>query len=240
MDRTKEYVFRVRWGESRATDDAEGEVTGRSEKRPEAGEIRAVLRRFTGEIAQVPPAFSAIKLQGRRAYALARKGETPELAPRTVQVEALELLDTVGAESADFRVRCGKGTYVRSLARDIAVALGTLGYVEYLRRTATGGFGEKHAISLEKLETFRHSAAAFEHLLPVETALDDILALAVTGDEADRVKCGQSLTVPDITTTAGRDALSEGRTLRLMCGDRLIAIAEIREGQVRPVRVMNY
>jgi tRNA pseudouridine55 synthase len=176
----KTYRFTLRWGEARATDDAEGAVTATSEARPGAAEIAAVLPRFTGTIQQVPPAYSALKLAGERAYDLARRGETVELAPRTAEIFALRLLGVIDEDHAEFEVETGKGVYVRSLGRDIALALGTVAHIAALRRLAVGRFTLERAISLDKLEALRHSAAVFEHLLPIETALDDIPAMALT------------------------------------------------------------
>ncbi|HVI88030.1 MAG TPA: tRNA pseudouridine(55) synthase TruB, partial [Dongiaceae bacterium] len=188
MDGAKSYRFTLKFGQQRSTDDAEGEVTARSDIRPEDAAIRAALPGFTGFIQQVPPAFSAIKIGGERAYDLARDGEVVELAPREVRVDAISLTERPSRDEAVFEVRCGKGTYMRSLARDIAQHLGSVGHVSALRRLSVGGFTEKQAISLENLKALGHSPAAFEHLLPVETALDDIPALALTNTEASRLR----------------------------------------------------
>ena len=236
MDGAKTYRFRVRWGEARATLDAEGEVTGTSPVRPTAGSVRAVLPGFTGTIEQAPPAYSALKLGGQRAYALARAGEAVPLAPRQVRIDRLELIEA-GPDSALFEVECGKGTYVRSLARDLAEALGTLGYVAELRRTQCGPFAESQAISLDKLVGFVHSAASF--VLPVATALDDIPALAVTEDEAQRLSRGQPIPVagPDGTRVTG--AAPPNRIARAEASGRLVALVRIEDGTVRPVRVLH-
>ena len=235
MDGAKTYRFIVRWGESRTTDDAEGAVTATSPVRPAEDAIRAVLSRFTGEIDQVPPIYSALKLEGERAYELARRGETPEMASRRVRIDRLDLL-TAGAESAQFEARCGKGTYIRSLARDLAAALGTLGYVSELRRTACGPFTESQAISLDKLTGFVHIAASF--VLPVATALDDIPALAVTEDEAQCLSRGQPIPVsgPDAVRVAV--AGPPNQIVRAHVADRLVALVRIDGALVRPVRVL--
>ena len=151
MDGRKVYRFTVRWGEERDTDDADGRVTATSDARPTRAAIEALLPRFTGTIAQVPPRFSAIKIEGERAYDLARDGETVELAARPVEIHRLELVDMPDADHAEFEAECGKGTYVRALARDIGRALGCFGHVEALRRKAVGPFGENDMISLEQL-----------------------------------------------------------------------------------------
>jgi tRNA pseudouridine55 synthase len=158
MDGRKVYRFTVRWGEERSTGDLEGEVTASSVTRPSRAEIEAVLLRFVGEIMQVPPAYSAIKVDGARAYDLARAGEAVELAARPVHIEALRLLETPDADHASFEVACGKGTYIRSLAQDMGRALGALGHVAALRRIAVGPFREAHMISLEKLGELGHKA----------------------------------------------------------------------------------
>ena len=184
MDGAKAYRFTVRWGEQRDTDDAEGEVVATSDARPAKEQILVVLGNFIGDIEQVPPVFSAIKIEGKRAYALARADQAPEMKPRTIHIEDLKLLSVVDADHAEFEAVSGKGAYMRSLARDLGTALGTVGHIAQLRRIAVGPFDEKQAISLDKLESLRHSAPLLEHLLPVETVLDDIPALALTETEA--------------------------------------------------------
>ena len=188
MDGRKEYRFTLRFGEARATEDAEGEVTATSEVRPDDAAIAGALAAFCGEIEQMPPAFSALKVDGRRAYDLARAGETVELKPRKVLIERLEFLGRPDRDHANFLVGCGKGTYIRSLGRDLAIALGTVGHLSMLRRTAAGPCREAAAISLPKLEALGHIPALFGALAPVATALDDIPALAVTEAQADRLR----------------------------------------------------
>jgi tRNA pseudouridine55 synthase len=195
MDGVKQYRFTIRWGVATDTEDREGEITDRSDVRPDRTAIESVLERFVGEIAQIPPAFSAIKFDGKRAYDLARAGEAPEMRPRNITIEELRLIETPDADHAVLETVCGKGTYVRALARDIALALGTVGHLVALRRTRVGPFDEKSAISLDELGENMHVAAACEHLLPVETALDDIPALAVTESEAGRLRNGQAVSL---------------------------------------------
>ncbi|HSM94935.1 MAG TPA: tRNA pseudouridine(55) synthase TruB, partial [Rhizomicrobium sp.] len=190
MDSQKTYRFTARWGEGRDSDDAEGAVTETSDVRPSREAIEAAIPRFVGEIRQTPPAYSAIKVDGERAYDLARDGEAVELQPRTVLVHEARLLDIPDSDHAVFEMRCGKGTYVRAWVRDIARALGTCGHVSQLRRTSVGGFSEKDSVPLETLGGFMHSPAAFEHLRPISTALDGIPALAVTGPDAVRLRSG--------------------------------------------------
>ncbi len=195
IDGDKEYEFKVKWGEQTATDDREGKVIATSPKRPNEREIRGVLGRFVGQIQQVPPAFSAIKLDGERAYDIARAGDMPELGPRNVMAYSLELTNCIDANHALFHVMCGKGFYVRALARDLALALGTYGHVSQLRRTRVGPFGLDRAISLEKLEDLAHKGAALTALLPIGAALDDIPGLHLTDSEAQRLRTGQSLLI---------------------------------------------
>ena len=232
MDGRKEYRFTLRFGEARATEDAEGEVTATSKVRPDDAAIAGALAAFCGEIEQMPPAFSALKVDGRRAYDLARAGETVELKPRKVLIERLEFLGRPDRDHADFLVGCGKGTYIRSLGRDLAIALGTVGHLSMLRRTAAGPFREAAAISLSKLEALGHIPALFGALAPVATALDDIPALAVTEAQADRLRQGQ----PVLLT---RDAPPSGALVRAELGDRLVALVRSDGTALQPVRVFN-
>ena len=238
VDGRKTYIFTVRWGEERDTDDAEGRVVNTSESRPEHGAIAALLPRFTGTIEQVPPRFSAIKIEGERAYDLAREGESVEIAPREVTINRLELTDRPDADQAVFAAECGKGTYVRALARDIGRALGSFGHVSALRRSRVSPFIESDMISLERLEALCHRAASGEGnladlLLPVATALDDIPALAVSPADAARLNRGQAVLL------RGRDAAVIRGTVRVASGGQLVAIAEIDRGEIVPKRVFN-
>ena len=235
MDGAKTYLFTVRWGESRTTDDGEGEITGSSPIRPSKEAIEAILPGFTGEMDQIPPIYSALKLDGERAYDLARAGKTPEMASRKVRIDRLTLLE-VGPDQARFEMKCGKGTYVRSMARDLATALNTLGYVAELRRTACGPFAETQAISLDKLGEFRHIAASF--VRPVSTALDDIPALAVTEDEAQRLSRGQPIPVLGPDGSRFPEAGPSDQIVRVETSGRLVALARIENGMVRTVRVL--
>ena len=196
MDGRKEYRFTLCFGQARSTEDAEGEVTATSDLRPADAAIRSALAAFVGEIEQVPPAFSALKVDGKRAYDLARAGEAVDLKPRRIVIERLELLGRADTDHADFVVSCGKGTYIRSLGRDLAHSLGTVGYLSALRRTAVGPFREEAAISLPKLEALGHIPALLGALAPVATALDDIPALALTEAQADRLRQGQPVLLP--------------------------------------------
>jgi tRNA pseudouridine55 synthase len=238
VDSRKTYVFTIRWGEERDTDDAEGRVTATNDLRPEAAAIGALLPRFTGTIEQVPPRFSAIKIGGERAYDLARDGEIVEIAPRAVTIHRLDLVETPSLDHAVLTAECGKGTYVRSLARDLGRALGTFGHVCALRRSQVGPFGEEAMISLERLESLCHRAAAGEGhladiLLPIETALDDIPALAVSPADAARLHRGQAVLL------RGRDAAVFRGMVQVASGGQVVAIAEVDRGEIIPRRVFN-
>jgi tRNA pseudouridine55 synthase len=236
----KTYRFTLRWGEARSTDDGEGAVVAESPLRPSRDQILAALPAFRGEIAQRPPDFSAIKCGGARAYALARRGDMPELAPRPVEIACLELLATPEADHADFEAEVGKGTYIRALGRDLGQALGCYAHVTALRRLAVGPFTLDGAISLDKLAAMRHSPAASGHLLPIETALDDIPALALSGEEAEALRCGRVVTPLRPSDRARIDLLEDGATIRATSDGRLVALAAIDKGLIRPVRVMNF
>jgi len=238
MDGRKLYRFTVRWGEERDTDDAEGRVVKTSAARPAETDIRAALPRFTGTVSQVPPRFSAIKIEGERAYDLARDGEVVELEPRPVEIGRLELIGRPDADHAEFEAECGKGTYVRALARDLGRALGTFGHVCALRRTSVGPFGPGDMISLERLEPLWHRAAAGEASLadalkPVETALADIPALAVSRADAARLQRGQAVLL------RGRDAPIIRGVVYVTASGLLVALAEVDHGEIVPKRVFN-
>ena len=238
MDGRKIYQFTVRWGEERDTDDAEGRVVATSEQRPSPDAIRALLPSYTGIIQQVPPRYSAIKIEGERAYDLARDGETVELAPRPVEITRLELVAAPDPDHAVLHAECGKGTYVRSLARDMGRALGCFGHVSALRRVAVGPFGEETMILLEQLEALCHRAAAGEvsfagALMPVETALDDIPALAVSRADAARLARGQAVLL------RGRDAPNFRGPVYATASGQLLALAELDHGEIVPKRVFN-
>jgi tRNA pseudouridine55 synthase len=238
MDGRKRYRFTVRWGEERDTDDTEGQVVKTSEIRPDAEAIRSLLPQFTGLIEQTPPRYSAIKVQGERAYDLARDGEVVDLAPRPVEIHRLSLVEQQDSNSSVFEAECGKGTYVRALARDMGRILGCYGHICALRRTLVGPFGENDMILLEQLEALCNRAASGEGsladaLLPVETALDDIPALAVTRADAARLHRGQAVLL------RGRDAPNCSGTVYVTVAGRLLALAEIGNGELIPKRVFN-
>jgi tRNA pseudouridine55 synthase len=239
MDGAKTYAFEVTWGAATDTDDSQGQVTATSAVRPTIDAINAALPAFTGVIQQIPPDYSAIKVQGRRAYDMARNQEALDLAPRTVTVHAFKLAGIADPDHATFSVDCGKGTYIRALVRDLGQTLGTLGHISALRRTRCGPFHEKQAISLDKLEALGDKAAASDDLLPVGTVLDDIPALALTEEEARRMTNGQSIALWPVAKRSPLTGLDHGMAVQARCGDRLIAVAEVGNGMVRPVRVLN-
>ncbi|MCA3556556.1 tRNA pseudouridine(55) synthase TruB [Aestuariivirga sp.] len=237
MDGRKVYRFTAHWGEERTTDDLEGEVTIRSDRHPTQSEIEAVLPRFTGRIMQAPPTFSAIRVAGERAYDLARAGEAVELAERPVLIEALRLVEVPGPDHATFEVTCGKGTYIRSLARDMGRALGTAAHVSSLRRVAVGPFTEDHMISLENLEELSHKARGGDAikgvLLPIETVLDGIPALAIGEEQARRLKLGQSVLL------RGANAPIAGDAVLVMSGGKPLGIGTVSQGSLKPKRLFN-
>ncbi len=239
MDGAKTYRFTVRWGEARTTDDAEGAVTETSPVRPAAGDIEAVLDRFIGEIEQVPPDYSAIKVDGKRAYALARAHKPAILAPRRVRIDSLTLAGIPDADHAEFQVRSGKGAYMRSLARDLARELGTVGHISALRRTAVGPFTEADAISLDKLDSLGHSAPLEATLLPIETALADIPALALTEAEARRLRLGQSISVLPVANRTPLKQVSQDAIGCAMSEGKPVALVRIKGAEIHPVRVLN-
>lgn len=236
MDGRKIYRFTVRWGEETTTDDTEGTVVARSDERPDPEAIEDILDEFTGEIMQVPPRFSAIKIDGERAYDLARDGETVELEARPILIHRLDLVATPDADTAVFDCECGKGTYVRALARDMGRRLGTRGHVIDLRRLLVGPFGEADMVPIERLESLAEdedAAAVRSTLLPVETALAEIPEVAVNRDGAARLRRGQGVIL------RGRDAPVGSGPVSVTCAGDLVAIGEIEGAELRPVRVFN-
>jgi tRNA pseudouridine55 synthase len=236
MEGRKVYRFAVRWGEERDTDDAEGRVTETSAERPTAEAIGALLPRFTGQITQVPPRFSAVKIAGERAYDLARDGEVVEIAPRTVEIHRLELIEMPDPDHAMLIAECGKGTYVRALARDLGRTLKCLGHVAALRRTAVGPFGEDVALSLDALQRMRSDQGAVVEraaLLPVEAGVAALPALRVSSGDAGRLARGQAVLL------RGRDAPVMEGWVSVSSHGALIALAEVEKGELRPRRIFN-
>ena len=247
MESNKVYRFTIAWGATTASFDREGEVTETSPIRPSAQAVEAALPAFVGEIDQVPPIYSAIKVDGRRAYDLAREGETPELVSRKVTIHSADLVDASDPDRATIEIACGKGTYVRAIVRDLAIAVGACGHVAQLRRVSTGPFGEMSAITLDKLADLVHRGAGLEALLPVETALDDIPALAITDEDAFRLRQGRSIVLvprqvemlrPRLIprTIGGQDA---SRTVSALQDGRIVALCEMRAGRLNPTRVFH-
>jgi tRNA pseudouridine55 synthase len=225
MEGRKSYLFTVAWGAETNTDDAEGEVVERTGRLPERDAVEALLPRFTGAVEQVPPRFSAIKIQGERAYDLARDGEIVELDARTVEIDRLELVAHENGRSV-LEADCGKGTYVRAIARDLGRALGCLGHVAGLRRTRVGPFTEHDAVGIEDVAT---DPAA---LRPVESALADLPSIAVSRDMATRLMRGQPVIL------RGREAPLSGKLYATLNGV-LVAVGDVSRGEFVPHRVFN-
>lgn len=242
QDADKTYSFTISWGEQRDTDDLEGKIIATSDIRPSKEQILAALPRFIGEISQIPPLYSAIKINGERAYDLARAGDFPELKPRQIHIESLELLDAQSNE-ADFLMTCGKGTYVRSIARDLALALGSVGYVSKLRRDRVGIFTLENTISLDNLENMDYLSARHEALLPLQIVLDDIPALTITAEETAKIRNGQVLSFvsrPNFERLSkiGLDT-TEMNVILLTHQNEPVALAEQEKANIKPIRVFN-
>jgi len=239
MDGKKSYRFCVRFGAATETDDAEGRIVAESDRRPSDEEIRAQLPRLIGRISQIPPAYSAIKVDGQRAYDLAREGAPPKLEPREVRIDAFELVARPSADEAIFEVRSGKGAYMRSLARDLGELLGCHGHIATLRRLSVGPFDEGSAIALDRLERLEEGAARSELVLPIETALDGIPALALTSSEANKLRSGQAVPMLSRSQSDRIRDLENGDIVCAMTDGRAVAISRFEAGEIRPVRVIN-
>ena len=240
MEAQKVYRFTINWGISTDSLDREGEITGRSDVRPDVGAVRAALPAFVGEIDQIPPQFSAIKVDGQRAYDLAREGTDFELASRRVIIHEAAVSDAPDADHVELTIRTGKGVYVRSLARDLAAVLGAEGHVSALRRERVGPFSTENAVTLDFLTDLVHRDAASEGLLPVATALDDIPELAVTDQDAFSLRQGRPIVLlpRQVETLKGR--LRDGsRTVSAFQGQTLVALGQLRAGRLEPDRVFN-
>ena len=247
VEADKTYRFAIEWGKTTVTLDQEGEVTATSSVRPSPDSVAAALPAFVGEIQQTPPVYSAIKVGGERAYDLARDGVEVELQPRTVVIHQARLVSAPDPDHVEIEIVCGKGTYVRALVRDLAERLGACGHVSALRRTRVGRFAEAGSITLERLEELCHRGAGLEALLPVETALDDIPALAITDEDAFRLSQGRPIVLLPRQvetlraclkprTIGGQDA---SRTVLATHGGRASALCEMRAGRLSPVRVFH-
>jgi tRNA pseudouridine55 synthase len=239
MDGTKLYRFTLRFGEARDTDDADGRVAAVSPARPTDQAIGDALRQFRGDIMQVPPTFSAVKVAGERAYDMARDGRPPSLEPRPARVDRFDLVERPDADTAIFEVASGKGVYMRSLARDLAIACGTLGHVASLRRLRVGPFTEAQAIPLDKLRATDDTAPASpDLLLPVATALADIPALALTEAEAGGLRHGQAISLVTLMGRIPGAADPCGGLVRAMAGTRVIGLARLEDGWMKPERML--
>lgn len=235
VDGEKSYRFTVRWGTETTTDDAEGAAAHTSPMRPSPGDIAAQLPRFIGEIMQVPPVFSAIKVDGDRAYDLARNGEVIELEARPVLVDDLRIVEHTDDATTVFEADCGKGTYVRALARDMGRALGCYGHVIALRRTRVGPFSEEDAITIEELRQLAEGGEDLQaELQPVEAALDRLTELSISPSDAASLCSGQPVLI------RGRDAPVLSGPVYAVSKGRLVALGEIDRGAIRPTRVFNF
>jgi tRNA pseudouridine55 synthase len=240
MDGTKLYHFTMKFGEARDTDDAEGQVTEISDMRPSDAQIAAALPAFRGAIMQIPPAFSAIKVEGARAYDLARAGAPPQLPSRPAQVDRFEFLRREDADHACFEVQSGKGVYMRALARDLAKACGSVGHITVLRRLRVGPFLENMAVSLDTLLDSAHSPADLAELVrPLETALDDIPALALTASEAHALSQGQAISLVELMGRIPVAADPNGGLVRVLAAGRVLALARLGDGWLKPERLLQ-
>lgn len=239
MDGAKSYRMTLRFGVETDTLDPEGQTVATAEGRPTDAEIEAALPRFLGEIEQVPPAFSAVKIQGERAYDLARAGDAPEMKPRIVRIDALRLIDRPDADHAVLEADCGKGTYIRSLGRDLARVLGSVGSLTALRRTRVGPFAENRAISLDALDAMGHKPGESRGLLAIEAALDGIPAMALSEVETVRLRNGQPVPLLRKVDLARIADLKDGDECVAFCGEEAVALARYGKGEIRPVRVLN-
>ncbi len=233
-DGAKEYEFIIKWGCETDSGDTEGTVTESGGRVPTRDEILQILPSFWGTITQVPPAYSAIKINGQRAYDLARRGEEVDMPSRQVEIYSLELLEELSANRAKFRVGCSKGTYIRTLGRDIARRLGTFGYLEELRRTKCGNFDLSQKILLENIKNMEYGEDLEEVLLPLITCLRDIAVIAVGEVEATKLRQGQGLSPKmfDVSNLIGKEAA-------VTYDGQLVAIVRIEERKISPVRVFN-
>ena len=231
-DALKCYRFAVRFGAATNTDDAEGEVIATSAARPSDAAIRAGLAAYRGEIMQVPPQFSAVKVDGERAYALAREGEAMELAARELWVESLEMIGRTDADTVELEMVCGKGGYVRSIARDLGAALGCLGHVLWLRREWSGPFEVADGVSLERVEELARSEALDALLLPLEVGLAELPELKATAEGAARLRNGNPGMVIASDVEFGDEAWASYQ-------GRAVAVGVYKSGELHPSRVFN-
>lgn len=244
QDTLKTYIFTVHWGIQRTTDDLEGDVIKTSDERPSLEDINAILPEFLGEITQVPPNYSAIKIDGQRAYDLARQGENPDIQPRDVFIQSLTIEPEGSDDSSDttrFHCVCGKGTYIRSLARDMGLKLGCFGYIQHLERISVGNFTKETAISLDFLENLSDKTPREEAVLPLQAMLADIPALPLTQEETAKLKHGQRLSFiakPDMDRLNKASIINEGEALATFEG-RPVAMVMRQGPEIAALRVLN-
>jgi tRNA pseudouridine55 synthase len=239
MTGRKRYRFRIRWGIARATDDREGDIIGECAIRPDRDSIESILPRFIGTIQQRPPAYSAIKIDGHRAYRLARRDKPTVPPPRPVEITELRLVTIADRDHAECEALVGKGTYIRALARDLGAALGTFAHIAELRRLSVGPFTESQAVALDSIVDGGHITSDCRFLLPIEAGLDDIPAVALTGAEAARLRSGQRVRPGEAGTSARLDRLNQGEVVGAWLGQTLVALARIEDDCLRPVRAIN-
>ena len=235
----KTYHFTVCWGDDRDTNDSDGRVIATSKKRPSEESIMNILENFTGKFEQVPPDYSAIKVNGQRAYKLAREQKPVQLKARTVEVKSIKLLKIPDPDHAEFCVTTSKGFYVRSLARDLGLKLGTFGHIVSLRRSQVGSFYEKDSILLDSLLALEHSRDKFEALLPVERALDDIPALSLSESSAERLRCGQSISVTEEASWLDEKPDKANKLAYVTFNRKLLAVVALQDDYLKPIRIFN-
>ena len=240
MDARKTYRFTARWGAATTTDDGEGEVIMKSDARPSREDVEAILDAFTGDIEQVPPQFSAVKVGGERAYDIARDGEEVKLAARTISVHALRVVDAPSADETVFEAVTGKGAYVRALVRDMARALGTEGHVSALRRTAVGPFAAENAVTVEDLEDDETPAARDEALAPIALALSGLPQATIDGPQADRLRRGQAAVIaPPVAKGVRGERAGVVENVLAVLHDEAVAICTLDGLKLQPYRVFN-
>ena len=244
QNKKKRYTFTIKWGESTETDDTEGKILEKSEYRPTKEEIIKTLSCFVGNILQKPPIYSAIKIKGQRSYQLARKNIEVNHKYRPVKIHYLILKNIININSAEFEVKCGKGTYVRSLARDIAEKLNTKGHIISLRRLSVGPFEEKDTIFIDFSKEIIHSPSVLDKILPIKTVLDDIPALFLNEEETRRVQQGQKIQLNSLQFIKEFEVkhpnYNEFEQICAIKGETLIALIKIEDGIMRPCRIINF
>ncbi len=240
MDAEKTYRFTAKWGAATTTDDGEGEVIARSDTRPSRAQIEAVLDQFTGDIEQVPPQFSAVKVAGERAYDIARDGEEVKLDARTISIHELRAVETPSADETIFEAVTGKGAYVRALVRDMARALGTEGHVSALRRTAVGPFRAEDAVTVAELEAYETPEARDAALQPIAFALSGLPQASVDGPQADRLRRGQAAVIaPPVAKGVRGEAAGAVENVLAVLHDEAVAVCTLDGLKLQPGRVFN-